>query len=262
MTHPESADFGLSYRVDGPTNGPSILFSNSLGTTLHMWDPLLPYLAQDYRVIRYDTRGHGNSVRTDGPYTVDALADDVLALLDVLRIETVHFCGLSLGGATGQALAVKAPERLLSLTLANTASLFPTREMWDARISSALEHGMASISDAVLQRWFTDAFAREDPDLFATMRKMFQEIDPRGYAACCAAVRDVNLQDQVARIRTPTLVICGDDDVATPPSASEFLADHIDGAHLVRIKNAAHISSVEQPQHFYAALHHFMTNLR
>ena len=241
----------LRYTLSGPEGAPVVMFSNSLGTTLEMWGPQAETLAERYQVLLYDTRGHGQSSLTPGPYTVPGLGDDALALLDKLSIDQVHFCGLSLGGLTGQAIALKAPERLLSLTLANTSAHIPGPEMWNTRIAKVQEGGMDVIADATMERWFTPTCA---PDVVARMKTMLTSIHPEGYIACSCAVRDADFRAQVAAISLKTLVISGEGDAATPPAMGLFLAETIPGARYVEIKSAGHISNLEQVDAFTTAL--------
>ncbi len=248
----------LKYSLRGPKHAPVLMFSNSLGTNLDMWQPQVAAFTTDWRVLTYDTRGHGASEVTPAPYTLNLLARDAIGLLDHLNIETVHFCGLSLGGLTGQALALAWPQRLASLTLANTAAHIPPAELWNQRINTVRQLGLEAIVDNVLARWFTDGFAASAPDIWSQMRTMFCGLDPQGYMACCMAVRDADFRNDIECIHIPTLVICGQDDLATPPALSEFLANTIPEAHLAPIKHAAHISSLEQADIFN---HHLRTFL-
>ena len=207
----------IHYDLSGPADAPVVLLSNSLGTRLEMWDPQLPALGQRYRVLRYDSRGHGRSSAPRGPYSIELLAADAIGLLDALRIDRVHFCGLSKGGMVGQMLGARHGDRLKSLTLASTACHVAPKELWDERIKTVTEQGMAAVADGVVERWFTAAFRAEPTIVVERVRQMVLETPAEGYAACCAAIRDMDLREAIRGIRLPTLVIVGDKDPATPP---------------------------------------------
>jgi 3-oxoadipate enol-lactonase len=244
----------LYYTLAGPADAPVVMLSNSLGTRLEMWDPQMPALAERYRVLRYDSRGHGRSDAPPGPYTIDMLADDALGLLDTLGIERAHFCGLSKGGMVGQVLGARHGERLISLALCSTACHMPARELWDERIRVATEQGMAALADGVVERWFTEAFRREPSITVDRVRQMIIDTPPHGYAACCAAIRDMDLRELITGIRAPTLVIVGEDDPATPPERAREIQSRIPGAQLEVIPDAAHLVNIEQDVAFDAAL--------
>jgi 3-oxoadipate enol-lactonase len=255
-------------RVDGPTDAPALILSNSLGTNVAMWDAQMPALTARFRVVRYDQRGHGASTVTPaahdssrlapGAYSIDTLGRDVLVLLDALKIPRVHFCGISMGGATGMWLAVHAPERIDRLVLANTAPKFGTPDMWNARIDAVREGGVEAIADAVLERWFTSGFRTRAPDTTAQMRKMMVATPVEGYIGCCAAVRDADLRGALTRIASPTLVIVGTHDVASPPAEGRAFAQKISGARVVEL-DAGHISNVEAAERFTAEVVGFLT---
>ena len=247
-------DAELTYRLDGPETAPVVMLSNSLGTTLDMWEPQIAALSERFCVLRYDTRGHGRSAGALASLTVDHLARDALGLLGHLGVERAHICGLSLGGLTGQALALGAPDRIISLTLANTSAHIPSAEMWNKRIESVLAGGMSAISAPVLERWFTAGFRMDNPACFGRMQDMLNSIPPEGYAAACRAVRDADFRSRVAQIKTPTLVLYAEQDQATPPAMARHLAVEIPSARVVALAPAAHISNVEQPLAFTQAL--------
>jgi 3-oxoadipate enol-lactonase len=244
----------LHYELTGPADRPVVLLSNSLGTRLEMWDPQMQALTRRYRVLRYDSRGHGRSDAPDGPYTIEMLADDAVGLLDALEIERVHFCGLSMGGMVGQVLGARHGDRLVTLALCSTACRLPPRELWDERIRLASASGMAAIADAVVERWFTEAYRREPTVQLERMKRMILETPAHGYAACCAAIRDMDLRDLIPAIRVPTLVIVGEDDPATPPQKAEEILRLIPGAQLEVFPDAAHLLNIEQDVVFEAAL--------
>ena len=244
-------------RFDGAVGAPVLVLSNSLGTDLAMWDPQVAALARTFRVVRYDTRGHGSSTVSPGPYTIERLGRDVVGLLDGLGIKRAHFCGLSLGGITGMWLGIHVPERVQRLVLANTAARIGPPDNWNARIDKVRTGGMGAIAQAVMERWFTPAYIARHPDRIATMRQIMERTPADGYTACCAAIRDMDLRDAVAAIDAPTLVITGTHDIATPATDGRLLADHIEGATYIEL-DAAHLSNVEAAPEFTAALLAFL----
>lgn len=262
MPHVEANGIRIHYRFDGPDDAPVVVLSNSLGTALGMWDPQIPALSRRYRVLRYDSRGHGQSDAPDGPYTIDMLADDALGLLDALDIGRAHFCGLSKGGMVGQVLGAKHGERLITLALCSTACHIPPKELWEERIKAATEHGMSALADAVIERWFTADFRSEPGIAVDRVRRMILDAPPHGYAGCCAAIRDMNLCDLITGIRVPTLIVAGEDDPATPPAKAEELRERIPGARLEVIRDAAHLLNIEQDVAFDAALIAFLDKHR
>jgi 3-oxoadipate enol-lactonase len=247
----------LFYTLSGAPQNPVVVFSNSLGTTLDMWQPQLAALEQNFRILRYDMRGHGSSELTDLPCSIATLGQDVLALLDALAIEKVHFCGLSIGGVIGQWLGANAPRHLRSLVLCNTAAKIGTPATWNQRIAEVAQGGMAPIVEAVLQRWFTPPFAAHFPAAVAPFRAMLLANEPRGYALLCAAIRDMDQRTLVEGIRVPTCVIAGEHDPATTVADAEFLQASIAGSTLVLLATA-HISNVEAAAAFNTALVDFL----
>lgn len=247
------------YRYDGPDSAPVLVLSNALGADLEMWSPQIEALAAHYRVLRYDTRGHGDSFVTPGPYTLDRLGQDVVDLLDQLQVERAHFCGLSMGGAIGQWLALHAPVRIDRLILAHTAAKIGTDESWNVRIDAVNTQGIAPLVPAILERWFTPAFRSRAPDAVAAIERMLQANEPKGYVAACAAVRDMDLRNEVARIQHPTLIISGTHDASTPAADGRLLAQAIAGARYTEL-DAAHLSNVEQAQAFNAAVLEFLAS--
>jgi 3-oxoadipate enol-lactonase len=244
------------YELDGPTDKPVLLLSNSLGTDLTMWEPQLHRLGRQFRVLRYDTRGHGESAVTPGPYSIEQLGRDVIALLDALKIERAYFCGISMGGATGLWLATHAPQRFLKMVLSNTAARFGTPEMWQTRIDTVRKGGTASVAQTSTERWFTAPFRARAPGIVERMRQTLLRFNSDGYIACCMAIRDVDQRESIGNIRLPTLVIAGTQDVATPPADGRFLAQRIPQARYLEI-DAAHISNVEAPEIFSDAVLQF-----
>jgi 3-oxoadipate enol-lactonase len=262
MPYLETNGVRLHYRVDGAEDAQVVVLSNSLGTALGMWDAQLGTLTRRYRVVRYDSRGHGASEAPAGPYTIEMLAEDALGLLDGLGIERAHFCGLSKGGLVGQMLGVRHGERLRSLTLCSTACHLPPRDLWDERIRLATEEGMTALADMVVERWFTPAFRAEPTIAVDRLWQMLLDTPPEGYAASCAAIRDADLCEAIGQIRVPTLVIAGDKDPVTPPAKAEEIAQRIPGAQLEIIRNAAHLLNIEQDIAFDAALIAFLDRHR
>jgi 3-oxoadipate enol-lactonase len=257
MPFAQLTDGRLQYEITGTPDAPVLVFSNSLGATLSMWDSQAPVFQKQFRVLRYDTRGHGQSTVTPGPYTIEQLGRDVLALLDELELDRANFCGLSMGGQTGMWLALNAAARLDTLILCNTAAKIGTPELWNTRIETVRKAGMKSISTAVMERWFSSDFRRNSPDLIAAIKQLFERTSPEGYAANCAAIRDFDARETIAAIPTPTLVISGAHDAATTPADGRYLAHQIGGARYVEL-NAAHLSNIEAPDRFNAELNAFL----
>ena len=239
-------DVDLHYALSGPEGAPAVAFSNSIGTTLEMWDAQAKALSAHYRCLRYDTRGHGRSTTVDRSIAINDLADDLAGLLDALSLPKAHIVGLSLGGMTAQAFTLRYPERITSLTLMATAAYLPPAEAWEQRAVTVCRDGMAVIADAVIARWFTPAYPQAFPDKVAAVREGFLHMDPGGYAACCRVIRDMDLRQDIGLITTPTLIIAGADDLATPVELMEDIRARIAGSELVVLPNAAHILAIEQ----------------
>lgn len=254
------ADGDLNYLLEGPAGAPVLVLSNSLGTDLHMWDEQLPALTRHFQVLRYDTRGHGQSLVSVGPYSIEQLGRDVLALLDALDIAKAHFCGLSMGGLIGQWLAINAPERIARLVLCNTAAKIGAPEVWNPRIDTVLAGGaqaMRDLRDASISRWFTPGFAAAQPQQVEPIVGMLAQTSPAGYAANCAAVRDADFREQLGAIRAPTLIVCGSLDPVTTTEHGRFMQQNIAGAQLLEF-HAAHLSNVEAGVAFTQALLDFL----
>jgi 3-oxoadipate enol-lactonase len=251
-------DAQIFYELAGPEGAPVLVLSNSLGTSLEMWEPQLPALSQAFRILRYDARGHGRSSVSPGPYTIENLADDVLGLLDKLGFERVHFCGLSMGGMIGMSLAMRASNRLRTLVLCNTAPKIGSLKMWNTRIATVRKGGMRAVVDGVLERWFTPTFRSRSPEAVDCTRQMLLKTPVEGYAACCAAVRDMDARDAISSIRVPTLAIAGTHDPVTPPTDGRFMADRIAGAGYRELP-AAHLSNIEAPAAFTMEVSSFLT---
>ena len=257
MPFAQFKDARIHYELVGPANTPVLALSNSLGTNFAMWDPQMPVLQKQFRVLRYDTRGHGQSSVTPGPYSIEQLARDVLALLDELRLDRVHFCGLSMGGQTGMWLGLNAPTRMHKLILCNTAAKIGTPEIWGSRIEVVRQGSMKSISTAVMERWFSANYRASSPDVVAATKLMLEGVNPDGYIANCAAVRDFDVREIVATIRVPTLVIAGTHDAATTPADGRYLADRIPDARYIEL-NTAHLSNMEDPHRFSSEVSSFL----
>lgn len=248
----------LAYRWDGPDDAPVLVLSNSLGTDWRMWDPQMAGLTRHFRVLRYDSRGHGASDAPAGAYAMDRLGRDVVELLDALGLGQVHFCGLSLGGMVGQWLALRAPERIARLVLANTSAYMGPPVHWQARMRGVLADGMAPLTTASIGRWFTPDFPTRAPGAVAAIEAMLLANNPAGYAGCCAAIRDMDQRPTAHLNRLPTLLIAGAQDLATPVADSQFLAAAASDARVAMLDPAAHLSNVEQPEAFLGAVLGFL----
>ncbi|SDV46345.1 3-oxoadipate enol-lactonase [Chitinasiproducens palmae] len=259
MPYADLPDVRLHYELEGDVQRPVLMLSNSLGTSLDMWAPQRDAWLRDFRLLRYDTRGHGQSSVPPGPYRFATLAADAIGLLDHLGLQKVHFCGLSMGGITGQQLALDYPDRIERLVLSNTAAYIGPPENWENRASAVERDGIGSIADAVISRWLTPPFAAANPERAAALKAILLRSPDAGYAANCRALAASDLRERIASITQPTLVIAGSGDVPTPPSDAAFLASHIQNARLVEF-DAAHLSNWEQPQAFAEAVSDFLLN--
>lgn len=257
MAYAELDGVRMNYELTGAAGLPVLVLSHSLGTNLTMWQPQIDALSADFRLLCYDTRGHGKSSIPPGPYTVADLGRDLLQLLDLLEIVQVSFCGISMGGVIGQWLGVHAPNRLDRLILANTAAKIGTAEGWNARIATVWQEGVRPTISGTLERWFTAGFRASQPQTVAAIGAMLQSTDPQGYAANCAAIRDADFRATIQAIHASTLVIAGSRDVGTTPADGRFLAEQIAGSQYVELP-VAHLSSVEAADEFNAALLTFL----
>ncbi len=250
----------IHYQLEGPASGPVITLSHSLATNLSMWDPQLPALASRYRVLRYDTRGHGKTDAPDGPYSLEQLAEDAQALLQALGIPRTHFVGLSMGGFIGQILALNYPRMLQSLVLCDTTSRVPpeAKAMWDERIRVAAAQGMDPHVEPTIGRWFTAPFREQRADVVTPVRGMIRGTNPRGYIGCCQAIAALDLTDRLSAVSAPTLIIVGEDDPATPVAASRTIQERIRGSELVILKSASHLANMEQAETFNRAITTFL----
>jgi 3-oxoadipate enol-lactonase len=238
----------LNYLLEGPEDGPVLGLSTSLGTSLEMWDDQAPVLGDRFRLLRYDTRGHGRSPAPPGPYAIGDLGGDVVRLLDRLGIERASFCGLSVGGMTGMWLGAESPGRVERLVLLCTSALLGPKGVWDERIATATEQGMSALVGGVIERWFTPAFRSQNPATVEKLATTLRETDPEGYAGCCAAIRDMDLRDRLPSIEAPTLVVSGAEDPATPPEHGRLIRDAIPGARFEVVPGSAHIANVERSE--------------
>lgn len=246
----------LFYRLEGKSGLPVLVLSHSLGCDHEMWAPQMPGLVDHFQVLRYDTRGHGASGVPSGDYTLDQLGQDVVGLADKLGIQSFAFCGLSMGGAVGQWLALNAPQRVTRIVLANTSPKFGTLDLWDARRKAVLESGIQAVVDAVMQRFFSPD--KQTTSAAQSIRSVFLATDPKGYTACCAALRDVDTRSSLNKIKTPTLIIGSDRDLSTPwEGNSSVLVRDIPGANGLKL-NTAHLSNLEQPHTFTTAVLQFL----
>lgn len=247
----------LHYRVDGDA-GPWVVFCNSLGTDLHMWDAQVEALSTRFRVLRYDRRGHGQSTAAPGPYTLADLGGDVLALMGALEIERAHFCGLSIGGLVGQWLGIHAPERIERLVVCATAVKIGTAESWNQRIALVQDKGLTPLLDATADRWFTPDFIAANPGVVKDILARFAAVSAEGYAGCCAALAGADLGADIGRITVPVLAISGDNDPVCTPDDLQAIADGVaDGRHLSL--PGRHIVNIESAGAFSSALADFMT---
>lgn len=258
MPHVELPAGPFFYRYDGPHDAPLLVLSNSLGTDHSMWDKQLPVFTRHFRVLRYDSRGHGASAAPAGPYTIEDLGQDVIHLYQALGITRAHYCGLSMGGMVGMWLAANAPERVDRLALCNTAARLGPPQLWDARIEAVRAGGMPVIVSAVLERWFNAAFIRQANGAIDHMRQVLANTSAEGYIACCEAIRDMDQRATLSRIRAATLVIAGALDAVSPPTDGHFLANAIAGARYVEL-NAAHLSNIEAADAFTETVVRFLT---
>lgn len=247
----------LNVSVEGRDSGPTLMMSNSLGCTMVMWEPQMPALTKLFRVIRYDRRGHGKS-GMNGPTSMERYGKDVLAILDDLNIDKVHWCGLSMGGMVGQWLGANAPERFNKIILANTSCYYPDPTNWHNRIKAVREGGLAAVADAVIGGWLTADFREREPETTAKMKAMLLASPVEGYLAACEALSTLDQRALLPKIKSPTLVIAGRQDNATPVAAGELIRSSIASASMTLL-DAAHISNVEQPHAFTEAVVGFLT---
>ncbi|MFQ1064051.1 3-oxoadipate enol-lactonase [Bordetella trematum] len=258
MPYADLSQARLYYVVDGPADAPVLVLSNSLGTNADMWAQQVPALSRHFRVVRYDTRGHGRSSVPEGEYRFEQLANDVVELLDHLGVARAHFCGLSMGGPTGLTLALNHPERIDRLVLCNTAARIGSAQGWTDRIATVQQTGLANMAYGVVERWLTDGFREREPGLTQVLVDMLRRTPDAGYNGNCAALRDADLRPRLGEIRARTLVIAGTHDLAATPADGKYLTEHIGGARYVEL-DTSHISNWENPEAFTHAVLDFLT---
>lgn len=249
-------DVKLHYRIDGDPDGVPVVFSNSLGTDLRLWDPILPYLPKGLKLIRYDKRGHGLSSMPRGPYSMGALVRDVERLMDLLEIKNALFVGLSIGGMTAQGLAVKRLDLIRAMVLSNTGAKIGTPEVWDQRIAEVKANGIEALADGIMERWFSKGF-RSTLEL-ELWRNMLVRQPDEGYAGCSAAISRTDFYTPTSGLRLPTLGVAGSEDGSTPPDLVRETVDLIPGSQFHLIRKAGHLPCVEQPEEYAAVLTKFM----
>ncbi|WP_020177271.1 3-oxoadipate enol-lactonase [Methyloferula stellata] len=235
--------------IEGDEDAPVLMLSNAMGANLHMWDAQIPALLKHYRVLRYDARGHGNSVVSEGPYSIADLGRDALEILDTLGLEKVDFLGLSLGGMVGQWLLTHAPKRIGKAILSDTAAQIASPDLWNSRIQTVLQDGMGAVASSLIEHWFTKDFRDSHPDEVGEIEDMILRTPPEGYAATCAAIRDADLREAVRSIQAPVLVMVGRHDTVTPQGIAALLSSTIPKAKLVTLE-AAHLSNIEDAEQF------------
>jgi len=249
----------LYYRIDGAANSaaPWLVLSNSLGSDVSMWSPQVVAFSKHFRVLRYDTRGHGRSDVPPGPYTIEQLTQDVIGLMDHVGIERAHFAGVSMGGLTGVGLGARFANRIDRLVLCNTAAKIGTPEVWEPRAARTRAEGLLPLAEAVLARWYTPQFMERNPLVIAQARDVLVHTEGEGYAANCDAINATDLRGEARSIKAPTLVISGTHDLAATPAQGRELAESVQGGRYVEL-DAAHISNVELPDLFTRTVTEFL----
>lgn len=259
----ETARGAFRVTLDGDPAAPALILSNSLGTTLEMWDMQARAWSRDYRVIRYDTRGHGGSPVTPGPYSFEDLGRDVLAILDALQVQRALFCGISMGGHTGLWLGVHASTRFRAVAVCNSAARIGTPQAWRERADMVRRGGagsMQALADSAAGRWFTEEFVRSNPDMVQRAQRWIAGIDPQGYAACCEALADSDLRAVIAQMTLPVLLLAGASDPVTTVADAQAMHAVIRGSRLAVVP-ASHLSNLEAPHAFEQALQAFFAQL-
>ena len=254
----QSNNCPIYYEVEGPENKPVLMFCNSLGTTLHMWDGQMREVTKHFRVLRYDRRGHGKSGVPAGPYTLEMLGRDALAVLDAAKIEKPNWCGLSMGGMVGMWLGANAPQRVNKLILSNTSAYFENKQIWNDRIKIVQEKGLQAIVGGTLERGFTKNFREREPQKVKAIADMFLATKPEGYIACGQAVRDMDHREIIKSIRAPTMVIAGKQDAGTTPEMGEYIHKNVPGSSIT-LFDAAHIANIECRDAYTKAVLGFLT---
>ncbi len=249
----------INVQVEGPADAPVLMLCNSLGTNLHMWDEQAKTWSQHFRLVRYDRRGHGKSGVPKGPYTMERLGRDALAVADSVGAKTFNWCGLSMGGMVGQWLGANAPERLDKLVISNTSHYYADKQPWNDRIKFVREKGLGALADTMMERWFTKPFRDSGAPGINAIKTMFLDTQPDGFVACSEAVRDMDFRESTPKITVPTLVIVGAKDPATLPEWGAEINRMIKGSKLASL-DAAHISNVEQPKAYTDTVLNFLKN--
>jgi 3-oxoadipate enol-lactonase len=250
----------MHYELVGPESAPLVTLSHSLATDMSMWDPQVAVLKSAYRILCYDTRGHGGTDAPEGPYTLELLAEDVKALLQALGISKTHFMGISMGGMIAQVLALKYPSVLRSLVLCDTSSRIPEEALpiWEERIGLAQEKGMDSLVESTMERWFTASFREKPLPVLDKIRGMIRATPLKGYVGCSRAIMRLNLTERLGEIALPTLIVVGEHDPGTPVSASQAIQQQIKGSEFVILESAAHLSNIERQEAFNATVLDFL----
>jgi 3-oxoadipate enol-lactonase len=256
-------DIQINYELSGKKGAATVVLSHSLSSSLLMWNPQMDALNPYFQVLRYDTRGHGATDAPSGSYTLEVLAEDVIGLLDVLAMDRVHFVGLSLGGMIGQCLALSHPRRLRSLALCDTGAIVPAeaQPVWQERVDKASKKGMAALFEETLERWFTSAFLRKNPPMVKLIREQILATPVAGYLGCAEAIRKLDYLDRISEIKTPTLIMVGEDDPGMPVSAAEAMHKRMTTSKLAVLPSCRHLSNVEQAEVFNATLIKFLKNV-
>lgn len=248
----------LHYAIEGSQTGTPLVFINSLGSSLHLWDLVTPHLAKRAPIIRYDKRGHGLSDCPPGPYTLADHANDLAGLLDYLQIDEAILIGISVGGMIALTYALAQPRRVKALVLCDTGAQIGTPELWNSRMEAIRQQGMAATAASILARWFTPGFAQQQPATYQGYANMLARTSVEGYIATCAALREADLRTTASAIQTPTLVLCGTEDLSTPPALGQALATQLKNARFALIDSAAHLPCIEQPAALAAQIEHFL----
>jgi 3-oxoadipate enol-lactonase len=259
----DAGDLSVNYELDGPPEAPVVAFSHCLAGNLDIWRGQAKALADEFRVLRYDSRGHGGTSATDPPYSMDVLAEDLVHLLDGLGIRKAHFVGISMGGMIGQTLALRHPERIEGLILCDTTCRIPPEAgpMWQERIEIAREQGMSALSEETLQRWLSPGFRQERPEVEAVIRRMIESTPVRGFEGCCQAIREFDLAEAVPEIASPTLVMVGENDPGTTVDMARDLQNRISGAELQILPQAFHLANIEAEGEFNDVVLRFLGGL-
>lgn len=258
--HTTANRISIHYEVDGPEDAPWITMSHSLAANLHMWEWQMPVLTKRYRVLRYDTRGHGGTDAPEGEYNLETLAGDLFGLLDALGIDRTHYVGLSMGGMIGQTAALMSQDRFTSLSLCDTSSQIPAaaHATWRERIGTARNDGMQALVDGTIDRWFSDTYQKSSKSQVDKIRAMILATPVNGYCGCSHAIMHLDVTERISAITLPTLIVVGEDDPGTPVAAHQVIHDKIGGSRFVVLPSALHFSNVEQQDAFNQALLSFL----